>query len=119
MPFISERSVGGNVEPRDMLAELCSDNQALIVSMRAAHELCDADNRGFTFRHLESTRGHYPAIAGSSLNKTNAFKRYGPGSARAVSQILLPNVYSASRCELDRRRIDYALLGVWASLPMD
>ena len=75
--------------------------------------------RGFTFRpgvhsgSLARNRRQQP------LNKTNAFKRYGPGSARAVSQILLPNVYSASRCELDRRRIDCALLGVWASLPMD
>lgn len=80
-----------------MLAELCSDNQALIVSMRAAHELCDADNRGFTFRHLESTRGHYPAIAGSSLNKTNAFKRYGAGvSARRESNSPAERIFGVS-----------------------
>jgi hypothetical protein len=54
VPFISERSVGGNVEPRDMLAELCSDNQALIVSMRAAHELCDADNDVATTSLIET-----------------------------------------------------------------
>ena len=31
------------VDPLDMLAELRSDNQALIASMREAHELCEAE----------------------------------------------------------------------------
>jgi starvation-inducible DNA-binding protein len=42
------------VEPRDMLAELRSDNQALIVSMRAAHELCDAENDVATTSLIET-----------------------------------------------------------------
>src|SRR6476619_2939786 len=32
------------VDPLDMLAELRSDNQALIASMREAHDLCDEEN---------------------------------------------------------------------------
>jgi starvation-inducible DNA-binding protein len=31
------------VDPLDMLAELRSDNQALIASMREVHELCEAE----------------------------------------------------------------------------
>jgi starvation-inducible DNA-binding protein len=30
-----------HVDPQDMLAELCSDNQQLTREMRRAHELCD------------------------------------------------------------------------------
>jgi starvation-inducible DNA-binding protein len=45
------------VEPRDMLAELRSDNQALIVSMRAAHELCDAENDVATTSLIETWIG--------------------------------------------------------------
>ena len=33
------------VDPLDMLAELRSDNQALIASMRETHELCDGGER--------------------------------------------------------------------------
>jgi starvation-inducible DNA-binding protein len=29
------------VDPADMLSELCEDNKALVVSMLAAHDLCD------------------------------------------------------------------------------
>jgi starvation-inducible DNA-binding protein len=32
------------VSPRDMLAELCNDNQQLTRSLRAAHEVCDRHN---------------------------------------------------------------------------
>jgi starvation-inducible DNA-binding protein len=32
------------VDPLDMVAELRSDNQALIASMRETHDLCDEDN---------------------------------------------------------------------------
>ena len=32
------------VDPLDMLAELRSDNQALIASMREVHDLCDEEN---------------------------------------------------------------------------
>jgi starvation-inducible DNA-binding protein len=42
------------VDPPDMLAELRSDNQALIASMRAAHELCDAENDVATTSLIEN-----------------------------------------------------------------
>jgi starvation-inducible DNA-binding protein len=32
------------VDPLDMLAELGSDNQALIAAMRETHDLCDSEN---------------------------------------------------------------------------
>jgi starvation-inducible DNA-binding protein len=34
------------VEPSDMLAELCEDNQALVASLRGAHEVCE-EHRDF------------------------------------------------------------------------
>jgi starvation-inducible DNA-binding protein len=42
------------VEPRDMLAELRSDNQALITSMRAVHELCAEENDVATTSLIEN-----------------------------------------------------------------
>jgi starvation-inducible DNA-binding protein len=33
-----------NVSPRDMLAELCADNQALTRYFRSAHEVCEKNN---------------------------------------------------------------------------
>jgi starvation-inducible DNA-binding protein len=41
------------VDPLDMLAELRSDNQALIASMREAHDLCDEENDVGTTSLLE------------------------------------------------------------------
>ncbi len=41
------------VDPLDMLAELRSDNQALIASMREAHDLCDEENDVATTSLLE------------------------------------------------------------------
>jgi starvation-inducible DNA-binding protein len=41
------------VDPLDMLAELCSDNQALIASMREVHNLCDEENDVATASKLE------------------------------------------------------------------
>ena len=41
------------VDPLDMLAELRSDNQALITSFRAAHELCDEENDVATTSMIE------------------------------------------------------------------
>jgi starvation-inducible DNA-binding protein len=42
------------VDPLDMLAELRSDNQALIASMREAHDLCDEENDVATASLLEN-----------------------------------------------------------------
>jgi starvation-inducible DNA-binding protein len=41
------------VSPHDMLAELCSDNQQLTVSMREVHEVCDRHNDVATASLLE------------------------------------------------------------------
>jgi len=41
------------VDPQDMLAELRSDNQALIASMRETHELCAEENDVATTSQLE------------------------------------------------------------------
>jgi starvation-inducible DNA-binding protein len=41
------------VDPLDMLAELGSDNQALIASMREVHDLCDEENDVATASKLE------------------------------------------------------------------
>jgi starvation-inducible DNA-binding protein len=37
---------GDYVEPSDMLAELCEDNQALVASLRGAHDVC-GEHRDF------------------------------------------------------------------------
>ena len=42
------------VDPLDMLAELRSDNQALIASLREAHELCAEDNDVATTSLIET-----------------------------------------------------------------
>jgi len=42
------------VDPLDMLAELRSDNQALVVSLRETHELCDEENDVATASLLEN-----------------------------------------------------------------
>ena len=42
------------VDPLDMVAELRSDNQALLSSMREAHELCDEENDVATASLLEN-----------------------------------------------------------------
>lgn len=42
------------VEPSDMLAELRSDNQRLITSMREAHNLCDEENDVATTSLIEN-----------------------------------------------------------------
>jgi starvation-inducible DNA-binding protein len=42
------------VDPRDMLAELRSDNQALIANLRAAHVLCDEENDVATTSLIEN-----------------------------------------------------------------
>src|SRR6201981_1832069 len=42
------------VDPLDMLAELRSDNQALITSLREAHELCAGENDGATASLIET-----------------------------------------------------------------
>src|SRR5262245_61632938 len=42
------------VTPLDMLAELKSDNQALITSMREAHDLCDEENDVATASLIEN-----------------------------------------------------------------
>ena len=42
------------VDPLDMLAELRSDNQALIASMREVHDLCDEENDVATASLLET-----------------------------------------------------------------
>ena len=41
------------VDPLDMLAELRSDNQALIGSMRETHDLCDEENDVATTSQIE------------------------------------------------------------------
>ncbi|MGA2508739.1 MAG: DNA starvation/stationary phase protection protein [Candidatus Acidiferrales bacterium] len=42
------------VDPADMLSELCEDNKALVVSMLAAHDLCDDANDVATTSLLEN-----------------------------------------------------------------
>jgi starvation-inducible DNA-binding protein len=42
------------VDPLDMLAELRSDNQALVASLRETHELCDEENDVATASLLEN-----------------------------------------------------------------
>ena len=42
------------VDPLDMLAELREDNQALVASMREAHDLCDEENDVATTSLLET-----------------------------------------------------------------
>jgi starvation-inducible DNA-binding protein len=42
------------VDPHDMIAELRSDNQALIANLRAAHVLCDDENDVATTSLIES-----------------------------------------------------------------
>ena len=42
------------VDPLDMVAELRSDNQALLTSMREAHELCDQENDVATASLIEN-----------------------------------------------------------------
>jgi starvation-inducible DNA-binding protein len=42
------------VDPLDMLAELRSDNQALVASLREAHELCDEENDVATASLIEN-----------------------------------------------------------------
>jgi starvation-inducible DNA-binding protein len=42
------------VDPLDMLAELRSDNQALITSMRETHDLCDEENDVATASLIEN-----------------------------------------------------------------
>jgi starvation-inducible DNA-binding protein len=42
------------VDPRDMLAELRSDNQALIANLRAAHVLCEEENNVATTSLIEN-----------------------------------------------------------------
>jgi starvation-inducible DNA-binding protein len=41
------------VDPQDMLAELCDDNQRLVASMREAHDVCDEHNDVATTSLLE------------------------------------------------------------------
>src|SRR6478736_6659224 len=42
--FAITDDIADYVDPLDMLAELRSDNQALIASMREVHDLCDEEN---------------------------------------------------------------------------
>ena len=42
------------VDPDDMLAELCDDNQRLITAMREAHDVCDEHNDVATASLLEN-----------------------------------------------------------------
>jgi len=42
------------VEARDMIAELCADNQQLTRSLRAAHEVCDRHNDSATASLIEN-----------------------------------------------------------------
>jgi starvation-inducible DNA-binding protein len=42
------------VDPQDMLAELRSDNQALIASLRETHDLCDEENDVATASLIEN-----------------------------------------------------------------
>ena len=42
------------VDPLDMVAELSSDNQALLASMRETHELCDEENDVATASLIEN-----------------------------------------------------------------
>ncbi|MBV8143020.1 MAG: DNA starvation/stationary phase protection protein [Verrucomicrobia bacterium] len=42
------------VPPKEMLSELCADNQALVRSMRSTHEVCDRHNDVATASLLEN-----------------------------------------------------------------
>ncbi len=42
------------VDPKDMLAELCADNQQLVRSMRIVHEICERHNDVATTSLLEN-----------------------------------------------------------------
>jgi starvation-inducible DNA-binding protein len=44
----------GFVDPKEMLAELCADNQNLVRLMRSAHEICDRHNDVATASLLEN-----------------------------------------------------------------
>ena len=60
------------VDPDDMLAELCDDNQRLITAMREAHDVCDEHNDVATASLLEKFIDEAESASGSYTKPVGA-----------------------------------------------